>query len=93
MTDIRIVHRSEYQITCWREEGERERERESQKIIARWRYGNEEERNGFWKIEEEKKCRICGVEERCIEHIMSHMMIKIGLGKVLDERGKGEVVK
>jgi len=49
----------------------RRRERESQKIIARWRYGNEEERNRFWKTEEEKKCRICGMEES-IEYIMSH---------------------
>jgi len=30
------------------------RERGSQKIIARWKCGNEEERNGFWKTEEEK---------------------------------------
>jgi len=56
-------------------------ERGSQKIIARWRCGNEEERNRFWKTEEEKKCRICGVEEGCIEHIMSHTRIKIGLAK------------
>jgi len=28
--------------------------RGSQKIIARWRCGNEKERNGFWKTEEEK---------------------------------------
>jgi len=27
----------------------------SQKMIRRWRCGNEEERNGFWKIEEEKR--------------------------------------
>jgi len=33
------------------------------------------------------------VEEEFIEHIMSHTRIKIGLGEVLDERGKGEVVK
>jgi len=31
-------------------------------MIARWRCGNEKETNGFWKIEEEKKCCICGVE-------------------------------
>jgi len=68
-------------------------ERGSQKIIARWRCGNEEERNGFWKTEEEKKCRICEVEEGYIEHIMSHTRIKIGLREVLDERGKREVVK
>jgi len=33
------------------------------------------------------------MEERCIEHIMSHTRIKIGLGEVLDERGKGVAVK
>jgi len=58
-------------------------------IIARWRCRNEEERNGFWKIEEKKKCRICGMEERCIEHIIFHTRIKIGLGEVLDEREGG----
>jgi len=47
----------------------------------------------FWKTEEEKKYRICGVKEGCIEHIMFHTRIKIWLGKILDERGKGKVVK
>jgi len=41
----------------------------------------------------EKKCRICGIEEGCVERIMSHTRIKIGLGEILDERRKGEVVK
>jgi len=68
-------------------------ERGSQKLIARWRCGKEEERNGFWKTEEEKKCRICGVEVGCIEHIMSHTRIKIRLDEVLDEGGKGYIVK
>jgi len=63
--------------------------RGSQKIITTWRCGNEEERNGFWKTEE-KKCRICGMEEGRIKHIMFHTRIKIGLGEVLNERGKGE---
>jgi len=40
-----------------------------------------------------KKCHICGVEERYVEHIMSHTRIKIGLGEVLDETRKGEVKK
>jgi len=62
-------------------------------MIARWSCGNEEKRNGFWKAEEEKRCCICGVEERCIEHIMFHTRIKIEVGAVLDERGKGEVLK
>jgi len=52
------------------------------------------ERNGFWKTE--KKCRICGMEEGRIEHIMSHTRIKIRLGfrrkreegsSEMDERG------
>jgi len=33
------------------------------------------------------------MEERRIEHIMSHTRIKIGLGEILDEKGKGEVVR
>jgi len=33
----------------------------------------------------------CGAEEGCIKHIMSHRRIKIGIGKVLDVRGNGEV--
>jgi len=65
----------------------------SQKMITRCRYGNEEERNKSWKTEEEKKCCICGVEEGCIEHIMSHTRIKIGLDEVLVERGNGEIMK
>jgi len=44
----------------------------SQKMIVKWRCGNEEKRNGFWKTEKEKTCRICGVEEACIKHIMIH---------------------
>jgi len=48
-------------------------------MIARWRCGNKEERNGFWKTEEEKRYRICGVEKGCIEHIMTHTRIKIGV--------------
>jgi len=35
--------------------------------------------------------KICGMQEGRIEHIMSHTRIKIGLGEVLDERGKGVV--
>jgi len=67
-------------------------EGESQKMITRWRCGNEEERNGFWKTGGEKM-PICRVEEGCIEHIMPHTRIKIGVGEVLDERGKRETVK
>jgi len=34
-----------------------------------------------------------GMEEGRIEHTMSHTRIKIGLGEVLDEKGKEEVVR
>jgi len=47
----------------------------------------------IWKTEEEKRCRICGVKEGCIEHIISHTRIKIRIGAFLDERGKREVLK
>jgi len=33
------------------------------------------------------------VEEGCIEYIISHMRINIRIGAVLDERGKGKVLK
>jgi len=64
----------------------------SQKMIAKWRCGNEKERKGFWKTEEEKRCRIYELEEGCIEYIMSHMRIKIGVSAVFDKGGKGEVL-
>jgi len=54
-------------------------------MIARSRCGNEEERNGFWKIEEEKDAVY--MEEKCIEHIMIHTRIKIGVGVVLEREG------
>jgi len=58
-------------------------------MIARWRCGSEEERDGLWKTEEKKKCRICGVEEGCIEHIMSHTRIKIELDEVFSKTREG----
>jgi len=42
----------------------------SQKTIRwRWRCGNEEEKNKYWKKEENKRCRICKREEGSITHI------------------------
>jgi len=65
----------------------------SQKIMTRWRCGNEKGRNRFCKTEEEKGCRICGVQEGCLEYIMTHTRIKIRIGVVLDEKEKEEVLK
>ncbi|EZA55476.1 hypothetical protein X777_04270 [Ooceraea biroi] len=45
----------------------------SKKIIARWRCGNEEERNRFWAGEGGRNCQICGKEEGAIEHILTHV--------------------
>jgi len=33
------------------------------------------------------------MEEGCIEHEMFHTRIKLGVGEVSDESGKGEIVK
>lgn len=44
----------------------------SQKWIARWRCGNEEKRNQFWKTEE-TKCKICGTKLGTLEQIISHV--------------------
>ena len=45
----------------------------SQKLIARWRCGNEEERNRFWMAAERRNCQICEEEEGTIEHILTHV--------------------
>jgi len=66
--------------------------RGSQKMIARWRCGNEEERNGYWKTEEEKRS-VCGLEEGCIKHILTHTRNRIGINAVVDERGRGKAMR
>ncbi|KMQ87887.1 hypothetical protein RF55_12706 [Lasius niger] len=37
--------------------------------VAKFRLGNGIRKNGYWKDEEEKKCRICGREGETWEHI------------------------
>jgi len=49
-------------------------------------------KNGYWKTEKVKRCRTSGVEEGCIEH-MTHMRNKIGVGAVINERGKGKALR
>ncbi|EZA53818.1 hypothetical protein X777_06635 [Ooceraea biroi] len=51
-------------------------EKRSQKLIARWRCGNEEEINRFWMTEGKRKCQICEEAEGTIEHIMVHVKQK-----------------
>lgn len=66
----------------------------SQKTIARWRCGNEEEGNKYWDAEG-RKCQICRKEEGTVEHIKTHVK---GIGRmevreILSEEGKKEAVK
>ena len=41
----------------------------NQKIIARFRLGNEENSNKYWLKEEQRACRVCSWEEETLEHI------------------------
>lgn len=45
----------------------------SQKLIARCRWGNKEEKNTFWLADEKKKCQICKMIEETIEHMLPHI--------------------
>ncbi|KAJ3661189.1 hypothetical protein Zmor_005598 [Zophobas morio] len=50
-----------------------QRERESikkKRMMARFRCGNEEKENNFWKDETERRCRICWREGERIEHTL-----------------------
>lgn len=42
----------------------------NQKMIARFRCGNEELENSYWKEERKRICRICGEEKETIEHLI-----------------------
>jgi len=67
--------------------------RGSQKMIARLRYGNEEERNGYLKMGEKKRCCVYGLEKGYIEHILIHTRNKIGVNVVVSERERREAVR
>lgn len=43
-----------------------------QKLIARFRCGNEERRNKYWKNEQDKRCRLCMDTEESIDHLASN---------------------
>jgi len=55
----------------------------SQKIIARWRCGNEEEKNKYWRKEEDRRCRIYNMKEGAITHIWTHVGRRIGVDDIL----------
>lgn len=45
-------------------------ENKKKKLIARYRCGNEENKNKYWKREIDRKCRLCGKQEETIEHLL-----------------------
>lgn len=61
----------------------------SQKLIARWRCGNEEEKNKYWLTEEKRRCLICREVEGAIEHLSTHIKGVKGLkvAEILGEKG------
>lgn len=61
----------------------------SQKLIARWRCGNEKEKNRFWLSEEQRRCQICGEGEGSIEHLSTYVRTVKGLKvtEILGEEG------
>lgn len=65
----------------------------SQKLIARWRCGNEEEKNRYWLAEERGRCQICKEEVGSIEHLSIHIREIKGLkaAEILRGGGKREV--
>lgn len=61
----------------------------SQKLIARWRCGNEEEKNRYWLAEERGRCQICKEEIGSIEHLSIHVR-GVKVAEILGERGREE---
>lgn len=44
--------------------------KESQKLIARWKCGNKEEKNKYWLSEKRRRCQICKEAEGSIEQFV-----------------------
>lgn len=61
-------------------------------VLARFRMGNEEKGNQFWKREEERICKICQLEQENIEHWKTSCKTEIRnentVEKLLDEHGE-----
>jgi len=73
----------------------RRKENGSQKTIARWRCGNEEERNKFWLDRESRRCKLCRIEEDKIEHLNGHLEkeLRMRAEDILSEEGKVEAIR
>ncbi|KAH0820494.1 hypothetical protein GEV33_002297 [Tenebrio molitor] len=70
--------------------------RESRKervIIARFRCGNEERENKYWKEDRTRVCRMCGEKKETIEHLLNECLeLREGeesREEILNEDGKG----
>lgn len=65
----------------------------SQKLIARFRCGNEANSNKFWEDEVKKTCRTCDEAPETMQHLLQCMGIGEELREVesiLEESGSGE---
>lgn len=61
--------------------------------IARWRCGNEEDKNRFWMAEEKRKCKICKEAEGSLEHAFTHInRERLKVSDILGDDGEGRVV-
>jgi len=68
------------------------RKKKERIILARYRCGNEMRGGQYWREVEERKCRICGVEDETIEHVLERCeATKRGMRKeeLLNDEGKG----
>jgi len=70
-------------------------EKGSQKTIARWKCGNEEEKNKFWLDTENRRCKLCGNKEDRIEHLNGHLEkeLRMRAEDILSEEGKVKAVR
>lgn len=47
------------------------KQKDFQKIIARFRCRNEEFRNKFWREQEKNMCRICQSKDKTVKHLVA----------------------
>ncbi|XP_011881812.1 PREDICTED: uncharacterized protein LOC105569733 [Vollenhovia emeryi] len=64
-----------------------------QRMIARYRCGNEEEGSKYWRKEEERVCRICGEKKETLEHLRSDCVETLrddrNIKDILKDTGEG----
>jgi len=62
-------------------------------MIARFRCGNEEDGNKYWRKEEERICRTCGQKTETLEHLMRGcaelLRVHRNIKEILKDTGEG----